>query len=170
MNYIIPVGLILLLIYATIKRVNCYEAFVEGAADAFPTLIKLLPNLAAMLAAISIFRSSGAVEILSRLSAPVLEALGIPKELSTLLILRPFSGSGALALLSDVLNTYGADGFIGLAASVCVGSTETIFYTMTVYCGAAGIKNGGYALPAALIGSLAGAVSGIALVKILLLM
>ena len=168
MSYIVPCAVFLLLIYASLKRVDCYEAFIEGAREALPTLIKLLPNLAAMLAAITLFRESGAAELLAQAFAPLMRLLGIPEELSSLLILRPFSGSGALAMLSDILNEYGADSFVGLSASVCVGSTETIFYTMAVYCGAAGVKNARYALPAALLSGVVGAVCGIALVRLLL--
>ena len=167
MNYIVLIGIFILLLYAGIKGVDCFGAFIEGAREALPTLAKLLPNLAAMLAAIAVFRKSGAAELLSRACAPAFDALGIPSELSALIILRPFSGSGALAMLAEVLNKYGADSFIGLCASVCVGSTETIFYTLTVYCGAAGVKSARYALPAALISGLIGTVFGIALIRAL---
>ncbi|MBR5948941.1 MAG: spore maturation protein [Clostridia bacterium] len=169
MNYIVPIGVIILMIYASIKGVDCYDAFIEGAKEAALTLIGLLPNLGAMLAAIALFRSSGADAYLAELCAPVLEFIGIPRELAALVILRPFSGSGALAMLSDLLSIHGADSFIGLCASVTVGSTETIFYTLSIYCGAAGVRNARYALPAALISGLVGTVSGIALVRLLLI-
>ena len=168
MNYIVPIGIFLLLGYAAIKGVDCYNAFIEGAKDALPTLVGLLPNLAAMLAAIAVFRGSGADAHIAGLFAPIFEAIGIPKELSSLIILRPFSGSGALAMLSDVLNSYGADSFIGRSASVAVGSTETIFYTLSIYCGAAGVKNARYALAAALISGLVGILCGIAALRLLL--
>ena len=167
MNYAVPMAVAALLLYAAIKKVDCYAAFTEGAADALPTLIKLLPNLAAMLAAIAIFRASGAADLLARLFAPLLGAVCIPSELAGLLILRPLSGSGALAMLTDLLREHGPDSFIGLAASVCVGSTETIFYTLTVYCAAAGIRKARYAPAAALLSGLVGAISGIALVRLM---
>lgn len=168
MSYIVPSGIIILLIYAAFKRVDCYSAFIEGASEALPTLAKLLPCLAAMLAAISVFRASGAAELLSSFCAPLFNALGIPPELSALIILRPFSGSGSLAMLSELLERYGADSFIGLCASVCVGSTETIFYTMALYCGAAGVKSARHALPAALISGAVGIIFGIALIRLML--
>lgn len=168
MSYIVPFGIFLLLGYAAIKGVDCYDAFIEGAKEALPTLIGLLPNLAAMLAAIAVFRSSGVDAQIACLLAPILKAIGIPKEISSLIILRPFSGSGALAMLSDILNRYGADSFIGLSASVAVGSTETIFYTLSIYCGAAGVKNARYALPAALISGLVGILCGIAVLRLVL--
>ena len=165
MNYLVPIGILTLLIFAAFKGVNCFDAFIDGASQAIPMLLKLLPTLAAVLAAITIFRESGAAERLSQACAPALNAIGIPAELSTLIILRPFSGSGALAMLSEIFSKYGPDSFIGLCASVCVGSTETIFYTLAVYCGAAGVKSARYALPAALISGLVGTLLGIALIR-----
>lgn len=170
MNYIVPIGVFLLLVYASLKGVDCYSAFIEGAKEALPTLIGLLPNLGAILAAISLFRSSGADALIAELCTPLFEAIAVPRELSTLLILRPFSGSGALAMLSEILTVYGADSFIGLSASVAVGSTETIFYTLSVYCGVAGVRNARYALPAALIGGLVGTVGGIAALRLFILL
>lgn len=168
MNYIVPLGVLLLIVYAALKGVDCYDAFIEGAREALPTLIGLIPNLAAMLAAISLFRASGADAMLVQLSSPIFKAVGIPNELSALLILRPFSGSGALAMLADIFKTHGTDSFIGLAASVCVGSTETIFYTLSIYCGAAGVKKSRYAFAAALISGLVGILCGIAVLRLLL--
>ena len=150
MKYVIPILVAALLAYALIRRVNPYEAFIRGAVDAVPTLLRVLPALAAMLGAITLLRGCGA-----------LDALG------NWLLLRPFSGSASLALLGDTLTRYGADSFVGRAASVCVGSTETIFYTLALYCGSVGISKTRHALPAALAGCTAGVVSGILLVRIM---
>ena len=154
-------------VYALIKRVNPYEAFTEGAAEAVPTILRVLPSLGAMLAAISLFRLSGAMDALSGLLAPVLNRIGIPTELVTLTVLRPFSGSASLALLRDTLTTYGADSFVGSAASTLVGSSETIFYTLAVYCGSVGIKKARYAFPVSIICGLFGCIMSILLVKLM---
>ena len=152
MKYVIPILVAALLAYALIRRVNPYEAFIRGAADAVPTLLRVLPALAAMLGAITLLRGCGALDALGNWLSPVFEKIGIPSELTPLILLRPFSGSASLALLGDTLTRYGADSFVGRAASVCVGSTETIFYTLALYCGSVGISKTRHALPAALAG------------------
>ena len=156
MKYVIPILVAALLAYALIRRVNPYEAFIRGAADAVPTLLRVLPALAAMLGAITLLRGCGALDALGNWLSPVFEKIGIPSELTPLILLRPFSGSASLALLGDTLTRYGADSFVGRAASVCVGSTETIFYTLALYCGSVGISKTRHALPAALAGCTAG--------------
>ena len=137
--YILPVGIALLFAYAASKGSNIYDAFVRGASQSLPTLKKVLPCMAAMLIAINVFRASGALDFLTKLASPVFEAVFIPKELAPLILLRPFSGSAALALLADTFSRYGVDSFIGLCASLLVGSTETIFYTVALYFGSVGI-------------------------------
>ncbi len=156
-----------LFVYAHIKGINPYEAFAEGAAEALPTIIKVLPYLAAMLIAINLFRRSGAMDLLSTFLAPMLNKLGIPTELVTLMVLRPFSGSASLALLQDTLMIHGSDSFIGRAASTIVGSTETIFYTLALYCGSVDIKKSRYALPVALLSGIVGTIASIFLIKMM---
>lgn len=167
MSFLIPILVAALLVYALVRRVNPYEAFIRGAADAVPTILRVLPALAAMLGAISLLRGCGALDELNRWLSPFFEKIGIPAELTPLILLRPFSGSASLALLGDTLTLHGADSFIGRAASVCVGSTETIFYTLALYCGSVGISKTRHALPAALIGCAAGVLSGVFLVRIM---
>lgn len=167
MSFLIPILVAALLAYALVRRVNPYEAFIRGAADAVPTILRVLPALAAMLGAISLLRGCGALDALNRWLSPVFEKIGIPAELTPLILLRPFSGSASLALLGDTLTLHGADSFIGRAASVCVGSTETIFYTLALYCGSVGISKTRHALPAALVGCAAGVLSGVFLVRIM---
>ena len=133
MSYILPLMILGLIIYALIKRVDVYSAFTEGAAEALPMLIRILPYMAGMLAAIQALRASGALERLLGALSPAFNAVGLPAELAPLFILRPFSGSAALSLLGDVLTTYGPDTFTGVAASIMLGSTETIFYTIALY-------------------------------------
>jgi len=109
-----------------------------------------------LLTAVSMFRASGAMEWLSRIFAPVTGLLGIPQETTPLLLVRPVSGSGALAVASDLIKTYGADSYIGRVAAVMMGSTETTFYTIAVYFGAAGIHKTRHTIPAALTADLTG--------------
>lgn len=161
MELIIPLLLIALFIFALFRKVNPYEAFAEGASEAVPIILKILPYLGAMLMAIAVFRKSGGMDMLVSVFSPLFKFLGIPVELCALTILRPFSGSASLALLKDILTQYGTDSFIGRAASISVGSTETIFYTIALYCGSVGIKKTRHALPVALLSGLIGTISAV---------
>ena len=162
---LIPCSIAALLIFALCKKVNIYKAFAEGAAAALPQLVNVLPYLAAMLTALEIFRGSGALSALVRWLSPMGAAVGIPKELIPLIVLRPFSGSASLALLRDTLTEHGADGYIGRAASVLVGSTETVFYTVALYFGSVGVTITRQAVPAALISGAVGVTVGLLLVR-----
>lgn len=158
---ILPALIAFILIYGAVKKIDVYSAFVRGAADALPVLAKLLPPLAAMLAAIAALRASGVMDALVALVSPVFTALKTPPELAPLILIRPFSGSAALSVLEDILLTHGADSFIGYSASVLLGSTETIFYTVALYCGSVGVTKTRYAVPAALLGLLINAAAAI---------
>ncbi len=161
MNYILPGLILLLILYGLIKGTDVYSAFVEGAMEALPLIAKILPSLGAMMAMIALFRGSGAMDFVIRLLSPICQQIGMPEELLPLFVLRPFSGNGALALLQDVYNTCGVDSLQGFAASVMLGSTETIFFTVTLYFGSIGIKKTKYAIPAALLSGIIGAVVSI---------
>ncbi|MCR4435002.1 MAG: spore maturation protein [Clostridiales bacterium] len=148
--YAIPVIFLLILCTGIYKGVKVFDVFVEGAKEGLATVIRILPSLVGLLVAIGVFRASGALDLIVFAAAPVASALGIPAEALPLAFLRPISGSASLALVSDILKAYGPDSFIGRVASTMMGSTETIFYTLTVYFGAVGIKNIRYTLIAAL--------------------
>lgn len=154
-------------IYAHIKGVNPYEAFIDGAKTAIPTVIKIIPCLAVMMASISIFNKSGAMNFIAELFKPLFKLLHIPTELIPLVLMRPLSGNAGLALLNELMLEYSADSFIGRAASVLVGSTETIFYTFALYCGSVGITKGRYAFAAAIISNVVGILVSVILVRIL---
>lgn len=138
------------------KRIDVYDALTCGAEKGLKTLLRILPSLVALLTAVNMLRASGAMELLSKALAPVLTRLGIPAEALPLMLLRPMSGSGALAVGQSLMEQYGADSQIGRTAAVMLGSTETTFYTLAVYFGAAKVKHSRHAVPAALIGDLAG--------------
>ena len=138
------------------QRVDVYAALTDGAAEGLRVLLRIFPNLVALLTAVYMFRASGALDWLTALLAPVLTAIGIPPETTPLLVIRPLSGSGALAAGSELMETYGVDSAIGRTAAVMLGCTETTFYTIAVYFGAAGVRKLRYTIPAALTADLAG--------------
>ena len=138
------------------RRVDVYDALVAGAGDGLGVLIKIVPPLIGLLTAVYMLRASGALEMLGELLAPVLTRLGIPPETVALLLVRPVSGSAALGVGAELISTYGPDSLIGRTAAVMLGSTETTFYTIAVYFGAANIVKTRYAVPAALCADLAG--------------
>jgi len=146
-------------LYAMSRRVDVYTALVHGAGEGLNTLMRIIPSLIALLAAVHMLRASGALELAARILAPVLDRLGIPPETVALMLVRPVSGSAALGVGSDLIGTYGPDSYIGRVAAVMLGSTETTFYTIAVYFGAVGITKTRYAVPAALCADLAGFVA-----------
>ena len=133
-----------------------YSALLQGAAKGLEILWKILPALVTLLTVVAMLRASGALELLARVLAPVMNLLGIPPETVALMLVRPISGSAALGVGSELITTYGPDSLVGRTAAVMLGSTETTFYTIAVYFGAAGIKKTRYAVPAALCADLAG--------------
>ena len=155
-DYIVPGLLFLLCAVALGKRENAYDRMLEGAADGLKLLVSLVPALVLLLTAVTMLRASGAVEILSRVLAPVFSFFGIPPETAILVLIRPISGSAALAVGADLMATYGLDSEIGRTVAVMLGSTETTFYTISVYFGAAGIHKTRYTVPAALMADFTG--------------
>lgn len=131
--YIVPSLLLLLLVYCLIKRVNIFDAFVSGAKTALPLVASIFPYVAAIMLAYELFRESGLLEVMTERLSPAFDFLNVPAELIPLIILKPFSGSGSLAVLSDVYKTYGVNSYISLAAGAVFGSSETIFYIAAVY-------------------------------------
>ena len=146
---------------------DVFSALTDGARDGLKTVMRIFPALVALLTAVSMLRASGALEALTRLCAPILARLGIPPETAMLLLVRPISGSGALAAASDIIQTYGADSRIGRTAAVMLGSTETTFYVLAVYFGACGIRHSRWAIPAAIVADVTGFVTAAALVRCL---
>ena len=147
---VVPVLLCFTACYALGKRVDVYTALTRGAEEGLNVLVHILPSLIALLTAVYMFRASGAMEYLGALLAPALERVGIPPEVAPLLFIRPISGSGALAVGSEIMDSYDVDSYVGRVAAVMLGSSETTFYTVAVYYGAAGITKTRYTIPAAL--------------------
>ena len=133
MSLLFPVLFLGVFIFALIKKVKLFDAFSSGVKGAIPLLLSLFPSLAAVLILSELFSESGLSAMLARLLAPVLEALGVPKELAPLVLIKPFSGSGAMAFLNDIITTHGADSYLARCASVVYGSSETTFYLSALY-------------------------------------
>ena len=155
-DYLIPLLLLITCLIALQKKENAYRLMLDGAAEGFKLLISILPALVLLLTAVTMLRQSGAVEMLSRLLAPVFHFFGIPPETAMLVLIRPISGSAALAVGADLMAQYGVDSTIGRTAAIMLGSTETTFYTISVYFSAAGIHKTRYTVPAALAADLTG--------------
>ena len=156
LDYLVPLILLICAALALRKKENPYELLLTGAADGLKLLLTLIPTLILLLTAVSMLRASGAVEMLSGFLSPVFRFFGIPPETAILVLIRPISGSAALAVGADLMAHYGVDSVIGRTVAVMLGSTETTFYTISVYFGAAGIKKTRYTVPAALIADLTG--------------
>ncbi len=142
--YIMPAIFITILGYALYKKVNVFDVFLKGAASGLKTSINILPALVGLICAVSMLRASGALDFLEKFLSPLLSKIGMPGEVLPLALLKPVSGSGALALIKDIFDKSGPDSFSGKLASVMLGSFETTFYTLAVYYGAVKIKNSPY--------------------------
>jgi spore maturation protein B len=147
---IVPLILAITAVAALRKREKAYDILVDGARDGFRLLLTIAPALVVLLSAVGMLRASGALEVLSRFLSPLLEFAGIPPEAVLLMLVRPFSGSAALAIGAELIAAHGPDSPVGRTAAVMLGSTETTFYTISVYFGAWGISKTRYAVPAAL--------------------
>ncbi|RRJ66373.1 spore maturation protein [Paenibacillus oralis] len=163
----VPVMIAFIPLYAYFKKVPVYESFVDGAKDGFSTAIGIIPHLVGMMVAISVFRASGALDVLVGWMGPLLTRLNVPPEVLPLGFLRPLTGTGSLAFTTDLIKTYGPDSMIGRIASTIQGSTDTTLYVLTVYFGAVGIKNGRYALKVGLFSDVVGFVAAIAVCLLL---
>lgn len=153
---VVPVLLAAVGICALWKGVDVFSALAEGAREGIKVTAGMLPPLVVLLSGVYMLRASGALDALCRLLTPLLAVLGIPSETAALLLVRPLSGSGALAAGSEIIRAYGPDSYIGRCAAVMLGSTETTFYVIAVYFGAAGTGRVRRALPAALTADLCG--------------
>lgn len=155
-DYLIPLLLLGICCIGLRKRENSYQLLLEGGAEGMQLLVAIIPSLVLLLTAVTMLRASGAVELLSRLLSPVFQFFSIPPETAMLVLIRPISGSAALAVGTEIMTTYGVDSLIGRTAAVMLGSTETTFYTVSVYFSAAGVKKTGHTIPAALFADLVG--------------
>ena len=162
---VIPSIFLVIVGYGLYKKVNIFEVFLEGAAEGIATSIKILPALVGLVAAITMLRTSGALDFVIKLMNPFTKTFSIPSEVIPLALLRPITGSGALAIVGDILKNYGADSMQGYIASVMMGSSETTFYTLAVYFGSVGITKTRYTVKAAMVADMAAIILSVVVVK-----
>ncbi|MGH0028583.1 MAG: nucleoside recognition domain-containing protein [Myxococcota bacterium] len=156
-HWLIPLLIAALLLVGVAGRVRVYESAVAGARDGLDVVVRIVPYLVLILVAVGMFRASGALDFMIAWLDPMTSRVGFPADALPMALLRPLSASGAFAVMAEILDSQGPDSFTGMLASTLMGSTETTFYVLTVYCGAAGIREARHALPACLIGDVAGA-------------
>lgn len=164
--WLIPCFILFVLVIATYQRLPTYELFVEGGKEGIEMAFSLLPFLLGMIVAISVLRSSGALDAFIQWVSPFMAMLGIPSEILPLAFIRPISGTAALSMTTELIDHYGPDSFIGRLASTMQGSTDTTLYILTIYFGAIGIKRMRYALKVGLLADLIGIIASIVIVKL----
>jgi spore maturation protein SpmA len=155
-------------VYAATRGIKVYEEFVEGAKEGFGVILKIIPFLVTMLVAISMFKGAGGIDLLTRLLSPVLTPLQFPPDLLPLALMRPLSGSATLAILTDIIHRLGPDNIVSLMAATIYGSTETTFYVAAVYFGSVAVKQTRHAIPAGLLGDLAGIIASVIICRAVL--
>lgn len=155
-DYIVPLLIFCGAALALGRRENAYNLLLDGAAEGLRLLVTLAPALVLLLTAVTMLRASGAMEVISNFLAPAFRFFGVPPETAMLVLVRPISGSAALAVGADLMAQHGVDSVVGRTAAVMLGSTETTFYTISVYFGAAGIRKTRYTVLAALIADAVG--------------
>ena len=165
---ILPVIFAGVLLYAAFNKTDVFFEFTEGVKEGLKTVYDIFPSLFCLVISVGAFRASGGAQLLSELLSPLFSLVSLPRECAPLVILRPFSGSGALAVFSDILSSCGPDSAAGRTASVILGSSETTFYTLSVYFSSVKAKRTRYALPCALCGDIAGFIASALTVKLLL--
>lgn len=157
-NYIIPIFLIILCTYCFIKKINAYDHFVSGAKESVNLCINTFPYLVAIFVAVELFKLSGLSSMLGNFLSPMFQFLGMPKELTEFLVLRPFTGSGSLAMLSEIFTLYGADSYIAKCACVIMSCSETTFYIVAIYFSTIKIKKLRYTIPVAMLATFLGSI------------
>ena len=166
-NYIIPIIVLIIVLYALKKRVDIYDTFIDGTKESFDMTLKVFPNLLAMVFGVNIFLKSGVLDFIFNNLKPIFSYINVQIEILPMAIMRPISGSASLAILNDIFLNYGPDSFIGTVASIIQGSADTTFYVLTLYFGSIGIKKIRYAMWAGLFSDLVGIVTAIILGNVL---
>ncbi len=162
-NYAIPVVICYIVLYGIIKKIPVYEAFLTGVKDGFKMVVELAPTLIGLLVAVGIFRSSGCLTLICSIFSPLTNALGIHPEIIPVAIVRIFSSSAATGMTLDIFDTFGTDSIVGNTVSILMSSTETVFYTMSVYFLSVGVTKTRWTLAGALLASICGVIISIML-------
>ncbi len=162
---ILPSVILVFLIIGVKNKVNAYDEFIKGAKESIETVFDIFPPVAGLMTAIGMMRASGLLGVVTDFLSPVTLFLGVPKEVIPIALLRPLSGSGGIAMLTDIIKNTGPDSLAGIMASVICGSTETTFYTVAVYFGAVGVTNVRHTIKCALIADFVSIVTAVAVVN-----
>lgn len=163
----VPLFIAGIVIFGVFKKVAVYDTFIEGAKQGLETVIRILPYVVGFVFAINIFTASGCFDYIAAALSPILKPVGIPPEILPLALMRPFSGSASIGILTSILQKYGPDSFIGRSASTLMGSSETLFYTTALYFGSVGIKRTRYTVPASLIAEVSGLLASVTLCNLI---
>ncbi len=166
-HWMLPALVAALVLYGWSRRVRVYDSLVEGAKEGFQVALRIIPFLVAILVAVGMFRASGAMALIVDATGPLTGRIGLPSAALPMAILRPLSGSGAMAVMVEAMDTYGPDSLVGTMVSTFQGSTETTFYVLAVYCGAVGVKRTRHTLPACLLADVAGILGAVLIVQLL---
>ena len=162
-DMMIPLLIFCIVGYGLLSRHNIYEEFIEGAKDGFHTVIEIMPTLIGLMVAVGILRASGFLEFFAGIFMGITSKIGFPAELLPITLVKMFSSSAATGLLLDIFKEYGTDSLLGRIASIMMSSTETIFYTMSVYFMSVRIKKSRYTLAGALLATIAGTAASVIL-------
>lgn len=168
-DFAVPIVVFYLVVYGMIKKCDVYDVFVTGAMKGLKTVVGIFPTLVGLLVAVGILRTSGFLEDFSKMLAPIGNVLHIPEEIIPLAFVKMFSSSAATGLLLDIFKEHGTDSYLGFCAALMCSSTETIFYTMSVYFVSAGVKKTRWTLAGAIVASLAGIVASIILTDLIVI-
>ena len=166
-SYILPIFILLTFLYAWHKKVAVYSSFINGAKEAIGVVVSIFPYLVTIIIMVQFIKISGLSSLIAKILSPFFRFIGIPSELAELVLLKPFSGNGSLAILNDIYSSFGVDSYIGKAASVIVGSCDTVFYVTTLYTSQTKVKKLFYAVPVSLVATLFGAIIACFVCKIL---
>lgn len=170
-NYIsiiaMPMIILLIVMYGVSEKNKVFDTFLEGAKEGIKTTLSILPTLIGLFVAIGALRSSGVLDLIIRIASPVLNIINFPSELIPIAVLRPISGSGSIAVATDIMKNYGVDSLIGKIASTIMGSTETTLYTIAVYTSCVKIKKTRYVLVASLVADIVGIIASNVICRIL---
>lgn len=165
--FAVPIIIFSIIFFGVLRKQKIFSLFCEGAKEGFKTVLSIAPSLIGLVTAVSLFRESGALDMLMGLISPVTEFLGIPSEIMPIVLLRPVSGSGTLSLLDSTLKDFGPDSFIGRVACVLCASTDTTFYATAVYFGSVGIKNIRYTLTCSITADIVSAILSVITVALI---
>lgn len=156
---VVPVFVAIIVLYGAIKKVNVYDEFIEGAKGGLKITADILPYVVGMIFAVDIFKASGCFEWMSETLSPIFSAVNIPTALLPLALMRPFSGGASVGVLGSIFAAYGPDSYIGRVASTMMGSSETMFYTIALYCGSVGVTKTRYIVPVGILTDIVGIIA-----------